>query len=138
MTAIGTVASCLTSVFARRVIVLSSSSLALIEIPRNIEILGQSCCQEYKSFALIAFESDSRLDRIETQSFSDRALEWAEIPRNAEIVGSSYLVVIWPPALVSWLLPNSADNDNNKKADNGHKADENNEYVGRCRRPTPI
>jgi hypothetical protein len=66
-----------------------SSSLASIEIPSNVEILGSSCFSFCRLLSSISFESKSRLLRIEPSAFVSSSLESIEIPRNVEILGSS-------------------------------------------------
>jgi hypothetical protein len=69
----------------------SSSSLASIVIPRNVEILCSSCFSGCQSLSSITFESDSRLTRIESSAFSNSSLSSIVIPRKVEFIdGSSF------------------------------------------------
>jgi hypothetical protein len=56
-------------------------------IPRNVEILGSNCLSYCKSLSSITFESNSRLTRIESETFSSSSLQSILIPRNVEILG---------------------------------------------------
>jgi hypothetical protein len=66
----------------------SFSSLRSIEIPRNIEILGSSCFSWCQSLSSISFESNSRLNRIESKTFSS-SLESIEIPSSVQFIDGS-------------------------------------------------
>jgi hypothetical protein len=68
------------------------SKLSKIVVCRNIEIVGSRCFSYCKSFSSITFESNSRLTRIESESFSFSSLESIVIPRNVEFIDGSAFV----------------------------------------------
>jgi hypothetical protein len=67
----------------------ADSSIKSVVIPRQVETLGWSCFDGCESLSSISFESDSRLQRIESSVFSNSSLKSISIPRNVEILGSS-------------------------------------------------
>jgi hypothetical protein len=73
---------------------MSILNLERLEFPRawiacSITALSANCLKGCKTIQLLAFESNSRLNRIESFAFSSSSLRSIEIPRNGEILGSS-------------------------------------------------
>jgi hypothetical protein len=75
--------------FVNHRLIRNFSSSSTIIISSDIEILGSSCFSSCKSLSSISFESNSRLNRIESNAFSSSSLKSISIPRNVEILGSS-------------------------------------------------
>jgi hypothetical protein len=67
----------------------SFSTLSIVSIPFDIEILGPSCFESCKSLASVTFAHDSRIRRIESLAFSNSSLRSITIPSGVEILGSS-------------------------------------------------
>jgi hypothetical protein len=63
-------------------------------IPRNVEILGSKCFSDCRSLSSIAFESNSRLTRIESNAFRGSSLQSILIPRNVEFIDVSTFVSV--------------------------------------------
>jgi hypothetical protein len=67
------------------------SSLSLVIIPRNVEILGSKCFSFCESLSSITFESNSHLTRIESEAFSSSSLQSILIPSTILFIASDAL-----------------------------------------------
>jgi hypothetical protein len=68
-------------------LVLSSTSVKSIQIPKSVEILGSGCFSNCKSFSEIIFESNCSLTRIESYAFYDSAVTAVNVPGSVVIIG---------------------------------------------------
>jgi hypothetical protein len=62
------------------------SSSSQIQISSDVEILGSSCFSSFESLSSISFESNSRLNRIESKVFLSSLLKSIEIPLNGHFI----------------------------------------------------
>jgi hypothetical protein len=64
------------------------SGFSTVHVSGSIEVFGSSCFAGCRSIALISFESESRLTRIEFRAFSQSSLQSILIPCSVEILCS--------------------------------------------------
>ena len=63
------------------------SGLQSIEIPANVETIGENAFQGCTALTAVTFEKDSKLKLIDNRAFSDCSLTCVEIPANVETIG---------------------------------------------------
>jgi hypothetical protein len=76
----------LVSADGKRVVIGKTASCV---IKRKVEVIGEYCFFGLKTFREIAFDSDSRLRRIEDLAFSKSSLEMIRFPASVETIGEN-------------------------------------------------
>jgi hypothetical protein len=74
-------------------------------IPSSVELLGLSCFSGCQLLSSITFESNSRLARIESETFSYSSLRSIVIPSNVEILGSKCFYACQSLSSITFELP---------------------------------
>jgi hypothetical protein len=61
--------------------------LCHFKVPRDVEVLSDGCFMNSDSLAVVTFEEESRLKRIEQGAFAHCMIKCIKIPRHVEILG---------------------------------------------------